>query len=75
MSKKGADGSRVPGKTQVLVYLPDELVAALREDMENESRGLSATVERALRRYLADSNPETARALRGALAREGRPTT
>lgn len=73
MSKKGA--GRVPGKTKILVYLPDELVAALRRDMENESRGLSATVERALKRYLADQNPKTAQNLRSALEREGLPTT
>lgn len=77
MSKKSGsrDGYRVPGKTMITVYLPDSLVAALREDMENESRGLSATVERALRRYLADKSPETANALRAALDREGYPTT
>jgi hypothetical protein len=77
MSKKGAgsDSSRVQGKQQVLVYLPDALVAALREDMENEDRGLSATVERALRIYLSDKNPKTAKELRAALEREGLPTT
>ena len=77
MSKKSGsrDGYRVPGKTMVTVYLPDALVAELREDMENEDRGLSATVERALRRYLANKNSRTADELRSALESEGYPTT
>lgn len=77
MSKNsGACGtSRVPGKTQINVYLPDELVAQLRKDAENELRGLSATIQIALERYLADKNPETANALRAALEREGLPTS
>lgn len=77
MSKSGGErgGSRVPGKTQINVYLPDELVAQLRKDAENELRGLSATIQIALERYLADKNPETANALRAALEHEGFPTT
>ena len=68
-------GGRVPGKTAITVYLPDELVAQLRQDMEDELRGLSATVQRALEVYLTDKNPETARNLRAALEREGYATT
>jgi hypothetical protein len=71
----GRGSSRVPGKTAITVYLPDELVAQLRKDMEGELRGLSATVQIALEGYLADKNPETARKLRAALEREGYPTT
>jgi hypothetical protein len=74
-TSEGRGGRRVPGKTQLNVYLPDELVAALRQDMEDELRGLSATIQIALERYLADKNPETAGKLRAALEREGYPTT
>ena len=68
-------GSRVPVKTQINVYLPDEPVAQLRKNAENELRGLSATIQIALERYLADKSPETANALRAALEREGISTT
>lgn len=68
-------GQRVPGKTAITVYLPDELVAQLRKDMEGKLRGLSATVQIALENYLADKNPDTARELRAALDREGYAAT
>ncbi len=74
-SSEARGGRRVPGKTAITVYLPDDLVAKLRKDMEGELRGLSATVQIALENYLADKNPETARSLRTALEREGYPTT
>lgn len=66
---------RVPGKTVLTVYLDDELVEALRKDMESEDRGLSATMARAVKAYLANKNPETASALRDALDKEGYPAT
>ena len=76
MSQSGdARNQRVSGKTQINVYLPDALVEALRKDAENELRGLSATVQIALERYLTDKNPETASKLRAALDREGYSTT
>ena len=71
----GRGGRRVPGKTAITVYLPDDLVAKLRKDMEGELRGLSATIQIALENYLADKNPDTARKLRAALEREGYQTT
>lgn len=77
MSKSGGGrgGSRVRGKTQINVYLPDELVAELRKVAENDLRGLSATIQIALERYLADRTPETARTLRAVLEDEGYSTT
>ncbi len=73
MSKKRGDREpyRVPGKTQITVYLPDELLAALRQAAEDERRGLSAQVEVILSRYLVDKTPEEARQVRAALAQEG----
>lgn len=77
MSKKSGErsGYKVPGKTMITVYLPDDLLADLRKRAEDERRGLSATVQVALEDYLADMNPDTANALRAALVREGLPTT
>lgn len=77
MSKKRGDREpyRVPGKTQINVWLPDDLVAALRQAAEEERRGLSAQVEVILNRYLADKTPEEARQVRAALEKEGIPTT
>ena len=66
---------RVPGKTMITVYLDDELVEALRKDMENEDRGLSATMARAVKAYLANKNPETASALRAVMDKEGYSAT
>ena len=63
------------GKTQLNVYLPVELVAALRSLAEDEKRGLSAQVELIIERYLADKSPEEARRIRAALVTEGYATT
>jgi hypothetical protein len=73
MTKKGGGsaGYRVPGKTMITVYLPDDLVAALRKAAEDEKRGMSAQVEVIVSRYLADKSPEEARQIRVALAQEG----
>ena len=71
-NKRGERGaSRGAGKTQITVYLPDELLAALRQAAEDERRGLSAQVEVILSRYLVDKTPEEARQVRAALAQEG----
>lgn len=77
MSEKRGDRQtyRVPGKTQITVYLPDDLLAALRKAAEDERRGLSAQVEVILSHYLADKSPEEARQVRAALAQEGITTT
>ena len=77
MSKKRGDRKpyRVPGKSQINIWLPDDLVAALRQAAEDERRGLSAQVEVILNRYPADKSPEEARQVRAALAQEGIPTT
>ena len=63
------------GKTQLGIYLPDELVARLRQKAEENRRGISAEIQIALENYLADATPETARNLRAALEREGYSTT
>jgi len=70
---KQRQASKVPGKTLISVYLPDELLADLRQRAADERRGLSASVQIALEAYLADSNQTTAAALRAALAREETP--
>ncbi len=62
---------RVPGKTQINVWLPDDLVRGLRNAAENERRGLSAQVEIIIERYLADKSPEEARLECAALVEEG----
>ncbi len=69
------EAGKVKGKTQIGVYLPDELVARLRQRADDNRRGISAEVQIALENYLADATPETARRLRAALDREGYPTT
>lgn len=75
MSDEREGGYKVKGKTQIGVYLPDELVARLRQRAEENRRGISAEVQLALEEYLASATPETARNLRAALEREGYSTT
>jgi hypothetical protein len=77
MSKKREERKpyRVPGKTMVSVYLPDDLLAALRKAAEDERRGLSAQVEVIVEQYLADKSPEEARQVRAALVTEGYAAT
>ena len=42
MSDEREGGYKVKGKTQIGVYLPDELVARLRQRAEENRRGISA---------------------------------
>lgn len=73
MSKKGAvdDKPRVAGKTQVNVYLPDELAAWLRETSDEEGIKMSRKVQSALELYRAVRTEETANNLVAVLRREG----
>lgn len=71
MSNEREEGYKVKGKTQIGVYLPDDLVARLRQKAEENRRGISAEVQLALEEYLANATPETASNLRAAMDKEG----
>ncbi|HRO24587.1 MAG TPA: ribbon-helix-helix protein, CopG family [Promineifilum sp.] len=77
MSKKrgAAQPDIGSGLTQVSVYLPDDLLARLRNEAKKERRSLSSQIVLLLERYDDEGTPELARQLRAALDREGYPTT
>jgi metal-responsive CopG/Arc/MetJ family transcriptional regulator len=77
MSEKREDRKpyRVPGKTPITVYLPDDLLVELRQAMKDERRGLSDQVTVIIERYLKDKSPEEAQQVRDALVRQGYSTT
>ena len=69
--KRGADKVDEAGLTQISVYVPDPLLAKLRNQAKKNRRSLSAEVVLWLELYDSDPTLETARELRAALDREG----